>query len=183
MYDYYIADDVKELTSTFASGYYYLETPLEYVIDPVKMRQYATKQVNKLYGPPIKVPKKKLVENPPDMEAPAAPVQPTRNWQVFVRVKKFAIQGTWGIHVFLGELPVSSFNWYFAEARVGTVTILSNRNIANCGNCQNRAAGGQLVTGTVSLSDALTAKGLAVTDAEAVIQFLKETLTWKVVKV
>jgi hypothetical protein len=88
------------------------------------MRQYIIEQVNKLYGPPIKFPKKKLVENPPDMEAPTAPVQPTKNWQAFIRVKKFAIQGTWGIHVFLGEPPMSSFNWYFAEARVGTVTIL-----------------------------------------------------------
>jgi tyrosinase len=172
--DYYIANDAKEVFSTFDGGYYYPETPLELVKDPDAMKQRALEEVNKLYGPALA----RL-----HLLGPVANGAPTKIWQVFLRVKKFSVEGTWGVHVFLGEPPANSLEWYFSENRVGTVNILATHNIDGCSNCQNQAASGQLVTGSVSLTGELVARELDLTNTEAVVEYLTNNLTWRVAKV
>jgi hypothetical protein len=187
MEDYYITDDIREVSSTFIGGYYYPETPLEYIGNAEKMKRYATEQVNKLYGPRQL---KKLIGRPtpglgnlPNPARPDIPGRPTKDWQAFLRVKNFALEGTWGIHIFLGDAPALSDDWFMADNRVGTISILANRELDNCPNCQTHAAQGQLVTGAVSLSIPLAPRSLDVTNTESVVQYLLDNLTWKVAKV
>ncbi|KAF4444538.1 Di-copper centre-containing protein [Fusarium austroafricanum] len=185
MSDYYIANDTKELTSTFKGGYYYPETPLEYIADKQAMKTYTTKQINILYGPK----KKRAVPPPPkggfqDVKPPVAanPGPATRYWQVFLRVKNFALTGTWAIHVFLGELPESTAGWFLSENRVGSVTLLSNRSIRQCANCVSQAENDILVTGTVPLNEALEERAVDVDNVDAVVDYLKRELSWRAVK-
>ena len=52
MEDYHTANDTKEVINTFGNGYYYPETPLEYIKDSIAMKDYTLTAVNKLYWPP-----------------------------------------------------------------------------------------------------------------------------------
>ncbi|RGP66614.1 oleate-activated transcription factor 1 [Fusarium longipes] len=184
--DYYIADDTKELTSTFSGGYYYPETPLEYITDPEAMKKYTTKAINDLYGPA----KPRTPAPPPpkggfqDVKPPVEgnPGAVTKHWQVFLRVKNFALTGTWAIHVFMGELPESTTDWFLSENRVGSVTMLSNRSRAQCANCISQAESDILVTGTVPLNEALEERGIDTDDVHAVVEYLKKELSWRAVK-
>ncbi|KAK7715643.1 hypothetical protein SLS63_011399 [Diaporthe eres] len=221
MTDYYVANDTKELISTFDGGYYYPETPLDLLKKPDQMKTYVTQQVYKLYAPAsLRPPAQKLASAAPtngksvngastngkandtlppinirrhEDSAPAhngtsanhngAPANHnTNHWQVFLRVKNFALTGTWGIHVFLGELPASTADWLLSDNRVGTVTMLSNQSRQNCANCVAQAEDGILVTGSVPLNEALEERGVDVGDTAAVVAYLKDNLSWRVVK-
>lgn len=222
MTDYYVANDTKELISTFDGGYYYPETPLDLLKKPDQMKTYVTQQVYKLYAPAsLLPPAQKVASNaatngksvnrtatngtasdslPPinirrhQDSAPAhngtspnhngtGASHNTNHWQVFLRVKNFALTGTWGIHVFLGELPSATADWLLSDNRVGTVTMLSNTSRENCANCVAQAEDGILVTGSVPLNEALEERGVNVRDTAAVVAYLKDKLSWRVVKV
>lgn len=226
MTDYYVANDTKELISTFDGGYYYPETPLDLLKKPDQMKAYVTQQVYKLYAPASLLPRaQKLASNaatngksvngaatndnasdglPPINIRSHEDSAPAHNgtsanhigtgtshdashninhWQVFLRVKNFALTGTWGIHVFLGELPAATADWLLSDNRVGTVTMLSNSSRQNCANCVAQAEDGILVTGSVPLNEALEERGVDVGDTAAVVAYLKENLSWRVVKV
>ncbi|KAH8653861.1 common central domain of tyrosinase-domain-containing protein [Xylariales sp. PMI_506] len=194
MKDYYIANDVKELNSTFEYGYYYPETPLSLFGDPVRMKAFVTGQIYALYGPPKPKPhapaaKMPAVHNNPTNGAPAengdqpggdngeaAPLPhhtlpvPIHNplsslkathWQVFLRVKNFALTGTWAVHIFFGDPPPEEKDWLLSDTR---------------------ALDEILVTGQVPLNDSLREKGIDVEDTEGVVAYLKENLKWRVVK-
>ncbi|EOO01105.1 putative tyrosinase protein [Phaeoacremonium minimum UCRPA7] len=191
--DYYIANDTKELTSTFLGGYYYPETPLEYIQDPVQMKAYTTQKIYELYAPANLLPpalrdsKGGFKAQPPAENIPAGvganPQESVRHWQVFLRVKNFALTGTWAVHIFLGELPDATEEWFLSENRVGTVTMLSNRSKKHCENCASQEASGILVTGTVPLNEALEKRGVDVENEDAVVAFLQKELSWRAVKV
>lgn len=220
MTDYYVANDTKELISTFDGGYYYPETPLDLLNKPDQMKTYVTQQVYKLYAPAsLLPPAQKLVSKAPangkSANGPAtngkasdglnnarghqqsaaahngtsannngtSAGHSTNHWKVFLRVKNFALTGTWGIHIFLGELPASTADWLLCDNRVGTVTMLSNQSRQNCANCAAQAEDGILVTGSVPLNEALEERGVDVGDTGAVVAYLKDNLSWRVVKV
>ncbi|KAK2609426.1 hypothetical protein N8I77_002923 [Diaporthe amygdali] len=214
MADYYVANDTKELISTFDAGYCYPETPLDLLKKSDQMKAYATQQVYKLYAPPSLVPPSQKLANVATINAKSTNGAPangkqsdslppinsrhqesaadhngssanhdTNHWQVFLRVKNFALTGTWGIHIFLGELPASTADWLLSDNRAGTVTMLSNRSRQNCANCVSQAESGILVTGSVPLNEELEERGLDVGDIAAVVAYLKENLSWRVVKV
>ncbi|KAI3400373.1 hypothetical protein diail_3390 [Diaporthe ilicicola] len=211
--DYYVANDTKELISTFGAGYYYPETPLDLLNKPDQMKTYVTQQVYKLYAPPSLHPLVQKLASATAMSLKSTqgaaandkqsdslaginrqhqqPVSAhnrtntnhdTNHWQVFLRVKNFALTGTWGIHVFLGEPPASTPDWLLSGNRVGTVTMLSNRSRQHCANCVSQAEAGILVTGSVPLNEALEERGLDVGDTAAVVAYLKDILSWRVVK-
>ncbi|KAL1847794.1 hypothetical protein Daus18300_013836 [Diaporthe australafricana] len=213
MADYYVANDTKEVVSTFDGGYHYPETPLNLLNKPDQMKTYVTQQVHKLYAPPsLRAPAQKLAsgsaitlksahgaltdEKLSDILSPISRLRQesgpgqagtntnhnTNHWQVFLRVKNFALTGTWGIHIFLGELPASTADWLLSDNRIGTVTMLSNRSRHNCANCVSQAEAGILVTGSVPLNEALEERGLDVSDTAAVVAYLKDNLSWRVVK-
>ncbi|KAF2875899.1 common central domain of tyrosinase-domain-containing protein [Massariosphaeria phaeospora] len=196
--DYWIANDTKDLKSTFDNGYYYPETPFDLRTDNIKMKKFATAQVNELYAKPKVVKKIHQVapamaarHGGPDAESAESdtavassalkPIQSVE-WRAFVRVKSFAVPGTWGIHLFLGEPPAQSSEWFMSEQRVGTVNVLSNSNANACANCKTQSDAGLLVTGIVLLSNELEKRGVDVSDRDAVVQYLKENLTWRIAK-
>lgn len=203
--DYFIANDTRQLLSTFENGYYYPETPLELLQDPGKMKTYATQQIYRLYAPsslrgPVR--KQPVVGNPvpiggqkPIHSTPQPPPPPpppvgdllpnhtVSHWQAFLRVKNFALTGTWAVHIFLGAVPTETSDWFMSKNRVGSVTMLSNRSRQHCQNCVSQAERGQLVTGTVPLTEALQERSVDPNDEQAVIKYLKDNLSWRVAKV
>lgn len=103
-------------------------------------------------------------------------------WRVFVRVKAFAVQGSWGIHLFFGEPPAESSEWFMSDNRVGTVNVLSNENLDACPNCSVQSASGLLVTGLVLLTNELRKRNIDINNQDTVVEYLKEKLTWRVAK-
>jgi hypothetical protein len=168
--DYWIADHTKDLESTFKYGYYYPETPPDLRNDELSMKKYATAQVHERYAPPEVL--KQIHEVAPtgtsnetapvelstgsqnDITTATAAPKPIRSveWRAFVRVKSFAVPGTWGIHLFFGEPPAESTTWFMSDQRIGTVNILTNSNLNSCPNCKSQSEADLLVTGLVLLS-------------------------------
>lgn len=191
--DYFIANDTRQLLSTFGNGYYYPETPLELIQDEARMKAYATQQIYRLYapqslrGPALKQPKagnpvgQKPIDSTPVGDL--LPNQTVSHWQAFLRVKNFALTGTWAVHIFLGEVPSETSEWFMSKNRIGSVTMLSNRSRQHCQNCVSQAESGQLVTGTVPLTEALQERDVDANDEQAVIKYLKDNLSWRVAKV
>ena len=183
--DYYTAESQKEVSSTFLFGYYYKETPLGYISDPQAMAAYATEQYRKLYEPPK--PKFSFLDpsEGADTGAPkdALPPQVRTDWQAFVRVNQFAISGTWGIHIFIGDPPENSDEWAMARNLAGTVSVLAPSNRSHCANCRNQADRNISVTGAVDLTEILKEEFHDITDDGTVAAFLKENLNWRVAKV
>lgn len=199
--DYWIADQTKDLDSTFEYGYYYPETPPELRNDQSLMKSHATAQVHELYAPP-KVLKRihqfapggtskenvsvKLSTGTQDYITTSANAAPTRirsvEWRAFVHVKSFAVPGTWGIHLFFGEPPAESSTWFMSDQRVGTVNILTNSNLNSCPNCKSQSEADLLVTGLVLLSNELEKRNIDIGDQDAVVEYLKENLTWRIAK-
>lgn len=194
MADYYVANDTKELVSTFEGGYYYPETPLDLLKKPDQMKTYVTQQVYKLYAPAsLQPPALKLasiaksdgeiIRGTSKSGNSTSDIRSIKQWKVILRVKNFALPGTWGIHVFLCVLPASPADWLLSDNHVGTVTMLSNRSMQNCANFVAQAEDGILVIGSVPLNEALEKRGIDVGNAVAVVAYLKENLSWAVVKV
>ncbi|KAF2993735.1 hypothetical protein E8E13_000223 [Curvularia kusanoi] len=201
MDDYWIADDTKDLNSTFDNGYYYPETPYELRSDNVAMQKHVCEQVHELYAKkevlktihraaPILAAKQAAAgEETIDSQVPLAlqandDVRPIKSieWRAFVRVKSFAVPGTWGLHLFFGEPPAQSSEWFMSNQRVGTVNVLSNGNLNACSNCTSQSDAGQLVTGLVLLSNELKKRQIDIEDRDAVVNYLGENLTWRVAK-
>jgi tyrosinase len=199
--DYWIANHTKDLDSTFEYGYYYPETPPDLRNDKVSMKEHASEQVHKLYAP-LKVLKRMHEVAPAETSeenvsvglsaesqsyiissATAAP-KPIKSveWRAFVRVKSFAVPGTWGIHLFFGEPPAESSTWFMSDRRVGTVNILTNSNLNSCPNCKSQSEADLLVTGLVLLSNDLEKRNIDIGDQDAVVKYLKENLTWRIAK-
>jgi tyrosinase len=199
--DYWIANHTKDLDSTFKYGYYYPETPLDLRNDEISMKKYATAQVHELYAPPEVLKRIHRVapagtakenvstelstgsQNYITSSATAA-LKPIRSveWRAFVRVKSFAVPGTWGIHLFFGEPPAESSTWFMSDRRIGTVNILTNSNLNSCPNCKSQSEADLLVTGLVLLSNELEKRNIDIGDQNAVVQYLKENLTWRIAK-
>lgn len=199
--DYWIANSTKDLNSTFDYGYYYPETPYELRSDNVSMQKYATARVHELYAKPevlktihrvapmIAANKAAPQEKHIGSQAPIAiqatdTLQPVRSveWRAFVRVKSFAVPGTWGIHLFFGEPPAQSSEWFMSDQRVGTVNVLSNGNLEACANCKAQSEAELLVTGLVLLSNELKKRDINIDDRDAVVEYLKNNLTWRIAK-
>lgn len=97
-------------------------------------------------------------------------------------MKPPALVTPWGIYVFLGEPPDSSWDWLLDPNNVGIKTVLT-RSSRNCSNCRDQQANNQLVTGSVILDSALVARELRLTNVDAIVEYLKKNLTWRVVNV
>ena len=225
MADYYTAESVQEVSSTFLLGYYYPETPLNLLTEPTEMQAFATKAYRSLYQPTIpqfsfvkqskraQIPLQQKIQVPLNAPGKAPPAQATHDpeashkpaeadklasahngddhlkpqihldWQAFVRVNRFALNGTWGVHIFLGDVPANSDEWVKSDNLAGTVVILAPQNRDFCQNCQGQANRNIQVTRAVDLNHALQKKFGDVTDEEEIVQHLKENISWRVAKV
>ncbi|KAF4556805.1 Tyrosinase-like protein 7 [Elsinoe fawcettii] len=186
MSDYWTANDMKEIGSTYELGYDYPEAPIALAKDPDALRTVALTARSILYGPNVKQPSFKdapLHDSPPT-GIPNEEASHRREWEAFVRVNRFAVAGSYNIHVFLGPVPDHPADWLLSPNLVGTVSILSPRNIASCQNCQRQrdAPGGLQVSGVVYLTDALYEKLDGDVSADAVVPYLKSNLSWRVAR-
>ncbi|ETS73379.1 hypothetical protein PFICI_14984 [Pestalotiopsis fici W106-1] len=204
---YWIANDAKDLISTFNGGYYYPETPLEFINDPTLMYVAVTNAIEKLYRPGYLPPAPPISAKPPSAEPPsegqppkapmdgqppvgappepprgANPAETTKVWEAFVRVKNFALTGTWVIYIFLGQIPEDSNEWFMSKNQVGVISLLSTLDRTSCENCLSQSERDQLVTGTAPLSGVLHDRGIDVSDEDAVVKYLKKNLGWRIVK-
>ncbi|MCJ1402921.1 hypothetical protein MMC11_006142 [Xylographa trunciseda] len=178
MSDYFVADELRDISSAYMLGYQYPETPFNLAGDPKALAAYARVQVQKLYGPPI-------TQNPSYGKAPLDGAPPTneqavyrKEWQAFVRVKRFAIPGSWFVHIFLGEPDADHSKW--AASAVGSVAVFAPRNIATCRNCVSQAGRGLDVSGVVYLTDAIVKALGSSLDDDTVVPYLKDNLHWTV---
>lgn len=111
-----------------------------------------------------------------------------REWIANIRVKKYALNGSFFIHVFLGDFNPDPFTWSFEPNLVGTHCIFVNDpSTTQCGKCKQDHANDLQVTGaiplTTALLDAIHAGSLASLDRADVEPYLRKNLHWKVTRV
>lgn len=103
-----------------------------------------------------------------------------REWVANIRVKKYALNGPFFIHIFLGEFNPDPFSWSFEPNLVGTHCILARSDGAYCVPCSSN----EQVTGTIPLTSALLdviSQGkLNGLDPSEVVPFLQQNLAWRV---
>ncbi|KDN65331.1 hypothetical protein CSUB01_05313 [Colletotrichum sublineola] len=112
---------------------------------PEKMKVHVTQQIYKLYstpalgGIPSNKPLKKVRPPTKGHDLPVGATPPDdilgrtpKSWQAFLRVRNFALTGTWAVHFLFGELPADSGEWLLSPSRVGTVTMLSSTAREGC---------------------------------------------------
>ena len=109
-----------------------------------------------------------------------------REWITNIRVPKYALDGTFFIHVFLGDFNSDAATWNTEQNLVGTHTILTNNPIS-CQGCKQNVDASLVVAGTVPLTRALLKDAdkdeVDETDVEAVEKYLQQNLHWRVTKV
>ena len=178
MSDYFVADELRDISSAYMLGYQYPETPFNLAGDPKALAAYAGEQVQKLYGPLI-TQSPSYGKTPLD-GAPAtnAPAVYRKEWQAFVRVKRFAIPGSWFVHIFLGEPDTDHGRW--VASAVGSVAVFAPRNIATCRNCVSQAGRDLDVSGVVYLTEAIIKALGPSLDDDTVVRYLKDNLQWRV---
>ena len=182
MSSYWLASDMKEIDSAFNFSYQYPETPFRLLPNRKALASFANARVWALYGP---VTEDRSFLGKPISGAPKVdePAKYRTEWQAFIRAKRFAVPGSWSIHVFLGEPPKDPAKWISAENRVDSVNIFAPRNIASCANCQGQNERGMDVTGAVYLTDALIKVLHHLPEDKEVSEYLKANLYWTVAKV
>jgi tyrosinase len=182
MKDYFIANELRDVFSSYELGYQYPETPFKLANNPPALAAFAREQVNALYGPQLKVNEgftKQPLVGLPKLEGAAAHYR--TEWVAFVRAKRFAIPGSWNIFIFLGEPNADPSKW--ALESVGTVAVFAPRNIGFCKNCLSQEGAGMEVSGVVYLTDALSRKVGEELEEDKVVEYLTENLHWRVGKV
>ncbi|OCL11103.1 Di-copper centre-containing protein [Glonium stellatum] len=112
-------------------------------------------------------------------------------WNVTIRVEKFALNGSFTIFVFLGDFCPDPASWHHEANMVGSDSIFANRTIAHCENCQKQEESKLLDSDTIPLTTPLVTywrnqeevQGIRVEslDPPHVIPFLRRNLHWRVV--
>lgn len=111
-----------------------------------------------------------------------------REWIANIRVKKYALNASFFIHVFLGDFNPDPFRWSFEPNLVGTHCIFVNDpNSTRCGKCKRDQANDLQVTGAIPITTALLAAihagSLASLEPVDVEPYLKTKLHWRVTRV
>ncbi|CAG8953591.1 hypothetical protein HYFRA_00010050 [Hymenoscyphus fraxineus] len=152
-------------------GYAYPETANGTGVD---IRAQAVSAVNKLYGPN------------PQGTVPGVIARDTSNgleyreWIANIRVLKYALDGPFFIHIFLGNFSADPFQWSFEPNLVGTHSIFvkaMNGKEEPC-NCNADWTTGTIPL-TAALSKAVEAKSLKSLNPEDVEPYLERNLRYK----
>lgn len=111
-----------------------------------------------------------------------------RRWTVNIRVKKYALGGSFYVHIFLGDFDSEPQNWCYERNLVGSYAVFANDpDTTQCPRCVGDHNRDLLVTGTVPLLNALKVavqNGLiANLEPESVVPYLKRNLHWRISKV
>ncbi|KAK4694225.1 hypothetical protein P7C71_g3323, partial [Lecanoromycetidae sp. Uapishka_2] len=104
-----------------------------------------------------------------------------REWLVNIQIENFAVDGSFFVHIFLGDFSPNPVYWTQDGNLVGTHSVFSSAvGKTGCENCLQDKKNNAVVSGGVSLTRALVQKGLRDLEPERVIPYLKENLHWRV---
>ncbi|KAF8538721.1 hypothetical protein BDD12DRAFT_884312 [Trichophaea hybrida] len=110
-----------------------------------------------------------------------------REWQVASRIDRFAAEGSFYIHFYLGDVPDAAgdyVDWVPKDGvksnYVGSNAVFSSRS--GCANCERQREAGRQVIGVTSLTDVLLALKYDLNDVKGIEERLKTDLNWVVQK-
>lgn len=104
------------------------------------------------------------------------------DWTARIRVKKYALQGSFSVLIFLGEVPENPRSWRSSPSFVGAHHAFVNSAAEQCENCRNQAD--LVIEGFVHLNTAIAQRsGLGSFEPAVVEPYLKRELSWRIQKV
>jgi len=105
-------------------------------------------------------------------------------WIANIRVKKYAVDSTFFVHVFLGNFNPDPSAWATEKTLVGSHVIFTSNPGTGCARCIDHRERETEVTGTIPLTGALGEKFGGVTDLkpQVVVPYLQKELHWRIVK-
>lgn len=104
-----------------------------------------------------------------------------REWLANLQIENFAVDGSFFVHFFIGEFNPDPANWTQDANLVGTHSVFSSAvGKTGCQNCIQDKQNNAIVSGGVSLTNALLTKGLKDLEPETVAPYLKDNLQWRV---
>jgi tyrosinase len=161
-----------EVVNTTAFGYAYAETS-----GTTNVKSQVVAAVNKLYGPG-----KQPSVSPKALKSRESSGLSTE-WIANIRVKKYALNAPFFIHLFLGAFDPVPSSWSFDQNLVGS-HFISVKGLSAITNSPCNCDPDQMVSGTIPLTHALLkhvgAGELRSLDSEDVNPFLSQNLKYRV---
>ncbi|KAG8930241.1 hypothetical protein FRC01_003109 [Tulasnella sp. 417] len=151
------------------------QTPATHAAPPAAMRLFAL---------PARPAAAAAAAQAPVPEPPAASAEGATytDWTARIHVNKYAVGSSFSVLIFLGPVPEDPAQWRTSESYVGAHHVFMNSAAEECENCRNTAEA--QIEGFVHLNKAIAARsGLNSFDPEVVEPYLKENLSWKILKV
>lgn len=106
-----------------------------------------------------------------------------REWLANIQIENFAVDGSFFIHIFVGDFSPDPGYWTQDMNLVGTHSVFSSAiDNTKCAKCKDDNQHHALVSGGVSLTTKLVELGLADLEPATVKPFLKQNLHWRVQK-
>jgi len=107
------------------------------------------------------------------------PNQGLFDWTARIEVKKYEVGGSFGILLFLGEVPNNPQDWNISPNYVGSHYAFANTSASQCANCRSQVD--VVVEGFVHLNQGIIRhSGLSSLDPNVVEPYLKNNLHWRV---
>ena len=104
------------------------------------------------------------------------------DWTARIEFKKYELNDSFAVLLFLGEVPTDPHDWLVSPNYVGSHYAFVNTSASQCANCVSQAD--LVVEGFVHLNEAIIKHaGFSSLDASVVEPYLKQNLHWKVFKV
>ncbi|KAF8243730.1 Di-copper centre-containing protein [Wilcoxina mikolae CBS 423.85] len=176
--EYWTSQEIQHLAGIYQLGYYYPELPPSPPSDPAKLATEVADTVRTLYGP---------VQAEFNERIPEGVKVDRREWQVASRIDRFAVEGSFYVHFYLGDIPDAAgdyVDWVPKDGvksnYVGSNAVFSSRS--GCANCERQREAGRQVTGVTSLTDVLLALKYDLNDVKGIEERLKKDLNWVVQK-
>ncbi|KAH9484704.1 Tyrosinase [Psilocybe cubensis] len=103
-------------------------------------------------------------------------------WSVRVECEKYEVGGSFSLYVFMSkEVPSNHTEWLFHPSFAGTFDVFANPNPEKCANCTAHAD--QTIKGFIHINKKYLERSKKKTlDPEVVIPYLKEHISWGVIK-
>lgn len=180
---YWTSEAIRHLAGIYELGYNYPELPAQPPSDPAALAVVVTATIRRLYGPPLSELHGLL---PASHDLQTVSHIERHEWQAVSRIERHAVDGSFMIHFYLGDVPQDPRNFVIPGPDAASTYVGSNATfaskVADCPKCEHQHDVKHLVTGVTSLTRALLADGINVNDIEAVKAELKERLHWRVQK-
>ncbi len=101
------------------------------------------------------------------------------DWTARIHFKKYELGGSFGVLIFLGQVPEDPSQWRTARTFVGAHHAFANSAASQCDNCRQQAD--VVVEGFVHLNSAIAERsGLSSFDPTVVVPYLKDNLQWRI---